>query len=403
MRPRSLVTLILAALLCSPLYAWRTYPDPDDTKAHCLAYAQKAMAEASKCLTPEDGKQPDMNRARFYLLAISDLCVPSGGNDPKVPEETIAAYKALYPKAWLEGQIPAEKDFDAAVKEYREKLEKAYINAFYIVQSPETYTVATVTEQFAKGASKHDAALALAVEFAGKSIPPEAFTKYFYQGKEGSGAVSIQHVMANLFGGPDAIREICKEVFVPNAIENAEAEAKRAGPEEKDADMLRMRARFIEEDSLNFMRWADPDNPKTKEVADRVKEIRDRAQKITEAEIKANRVPPDQYTGADKDALKAAMKAVFKFEMPHTILRVVIPGTQWVEKPHVWTGYNAVDVGWYKVIDGAVVIKRTGDGTCWVHPVTFGRRWSGQGDAYGDLVVYGWADNYQILPANANK
>jgi hypothetical protein len=94
---------------------------------------------------------------------------------------------------------------------------------------------------------------------------------------------------------------------------------------------------------------------------------------------------------------------LFKFEMPHTVLRIVITSPQWEEKPHVWTGYNAVDVGWYKLIDGAVVIKRTGDGTCWVHPVTFGRRWLGHGDDYGDLVVYGWADNYQILPEWVNK
>jgi hypothetical protein len=403
MRTKSLVTLVLAALLCAPLYAWRTSGDPDVLKEHYLTNVQKAMAEAQKCLTPEEGKQADVSKARFYLLAVCDLCVPSGGHDPKVPEDTIAAYKALCLKAWPEGQIPTEKDFDAAVKAYSEKLDGAYINAFYIADNADTYTVRTVSVEFAKGESKRDAALPVAIEFAGKSIPPEAFTKYFYGGKEGSEAVQLQGLLANLFGGPETIRMVCKEVFVPNAIEGAESEAKRAGPDEKDADMLRMRAKFVQEDYLDFLHWADPDNPKTKELDATVKEIRDRAAKITEAEIKANRVPPDAYTGADRDALKAAMKAAFKFEIPHTILRVVIPSTQWVEKAHVWTGYNAVDVGWYRLLDGAVVIKRTGDGTCWVHPVTFGRRWAGHGDEYGNLVVYGWADNYQILPANVNK
>lgn len=59
-----------------------------------------------------------------------------------------------------------------------------------------------------------------------------------------------------------------------------------------------------------------------------------------------------------------------------------------------------MDVGWYKLIEGAVLCKYA-DGTFWVHPVTYGKRWTGQGDNYGDLEVRGWSDQYQVLPAYA--
>jgi hypothetical protein len=394
-RPVSLV--ILTAVLCSPLWAWRTVGDDAVLKQQYQAFVDKAMAEADKCLTAQPA---DLARARFFLLAVADLCVPAGGYDPKVPEATVTAYKTVVARGWAT-DVPDEATFTAMLRANEEKLDQAYINAFSIADSADTYTVKTVAEEFAKAASKYPAALALCLEIAGKSIAPEAYMKYGFEGDARQIAREAQGTMANLFGGPDTIQAMCKETFVPNALEEGKQELARAAST-NDPDMLKMYAKFAQE-YVDFIAWADPENAGGKELAAQTQAVRDRAKKIYEAQIAASRVPPNRYTGGDAEALRQQMKAVFKFEMPHTVLRIVITSPQWEEKPHVWTGYNAVDVGWYKLIDGAVVIKRTGDGTCWVHPVTFGRRWLGHGDDYGDLVVYGWADNYQILPEWVNK
>jgi len=398
MKAKLCVAVSLAAMLmASPLWAWRMLGDNDELKAGYQAFAKLAMAEAQKCLDANE-----VNKARFHLLAISDLCVPGGGHDPKVPEEVIAEYKAMCPKAWPDGAVSGEakKQFDAVVKENDPKFEKAYINAFYIADSPETYQVATIAKEFVDAETKRPAALALAEEFCAKALSPMAYMEYCYGGKEGYGAVQIQVVLANIFAGPETIRQVCKSSFVPDALAQAQQALDRAANED-DPLALRFRAREMEE-MLSFVSWADRENAQGKELQAKVKELRDKAKAIYAAEVKSNRVPADAYGGGDAADLKAAMKKVFQADPGDTIVRITITSSNWTEQAHVWSGINAVDVGWYRLIDGAVVVKKA-DGTCWVHPVTFGRRWTGEGDKYGDLVVYSWADRYEILPENASK
>lgn len=398
MKPRLLLLVVSFALLCTPLWAWRTVGDREVLAGQYKAFVQGAITDAQQALAAND-----QAKARYCLLAVSDLCVPSGGSDAKVSAELVAAYKALCLKAWLADQVPTDKDFTAAVKLYAPKLEKAYINAFYLADNSDTYTVKRIADEFSKGASRHPAAVALAIEFSGKALAPEAYQKYKFQGDEGSKAGSIVRVLANIYGGPETIRLLCKEEVVPFALAEAEKTLKNLDPNEKDPGMLRMRARMIEEDDLNLVSWADPENAKLKELKTQVDALRVKARQIYTAQVKSNRVPPDQYGRDDGDALKAAMKKVFFYEPAHTIVRVNVTNGNWTEQARVWTGINAVDVGWYKVIEGAVVIKLTAEGTYWVHPVTFGRRWTGEGDNYGELMVYGWADSYEVLAENVNK
>ncbi len=398
MRTRLCVALSVAAvLIASPLWAWRMLGDNDELKAGYQTFAKLAMTEAQKCL---DAKA--INKARFYLLAISDLCVPGGGNDPKVPEDVIAEYKVVCSKVWPEGAVSdeAKKEFDVAVKAYETRLEEAYINAFYVADSPETYTVANIAKEFVDAEAKRPAGLALAEEFCAKALPPIAYQEYCYGGKESWGAVQIQVVLANLFAGPETIRQVCKETFVPDALAEAEQAFGRADGEQ-DPLVLKSRAEEMEE-LLNFVFWADPENPQAKELQAKAKGLRDKAKAIYAAEVKSNRVPADAYQGGDAADLKAAMKKVFQADPGDTILRVTITSAEWTERAHVWSGTNAIDVGWYRLIDGAVVVKKA-EGTCWVHPVTFGRRWTGVGDNYGELLVYSWADAYEVLPENVNK
>jgi hypothetical protein len=260
--------------------------------------------------------------------------------------------------------------------------------------------VKRVAEEFGKAASRYPEALALCLEFAGKAIPPEEYQKYCYGEKESWGAVVIQGVMANVCGGPETIRRMSKEVFVPNAVEEADTVLKR-GEQETEADMLRLRAGDADP-FLDFVRWADPENATLKELQAKQNALREKAKALYAAEVKGNRVSPDRYGGGDAAALKQAMKQAFRLEGQFTIVRVTITSGDWREQAHVWSGINALDVGWYRLIDGAIVVKLA-NGTCWVHPVTFGKRWTGTGDKYGELAVYNWADRYEILPANVNQ
>ena len=391
MKLRLVVMIALVAVLCSPLWAWRGSGDADQLKEGYKFFVNRAMTEAQVALDAND-----LPKARYPLLAVSDLCVPSGGYDAKVPEDMLVAYKALCAKVWPAGQIPDEKTFDATVKEYAPKFNRVYIEAFGIADNADSFGGHRIFEDLAKGESQHPAAVVLAIEFSGKTIPPEAYQKYNFQGKNGYDAGIIQRMISNIYGGPDTIRQACKEVFVPNALEQAATDIGRIDPNDDDAEALGFRAKMVEDDWLRWVRWADPENAKCKELQAKVDALRQKAKELRAAQIKQNRMPPDSYGGDDKAALKTAMAKVFQLQPGASIVKVVIPGTQWVEKPFVWTGINAVDAGWYKLIDGAVLCKYA-DGTYHVHPVTFGKRWLGQGDNYGEVEVRGWADEYEIL------
>ncbi|MEN6645486.1 MAG: hypothetical protein ABFE08_23830 [Armatimonadia bacterium] len=387
------LALVLLVLVASPLLAWRAGGDQDVRTAEYEAFVKQAIADSQKATEP--GAQ------RYPLLAVSDLCVPSGGNSAKVSEALVAEYKAQCAKVWPEGEGDI-KAFDAWVKQCEPKFTyQLYIRPFGICDDTlGNYNLAEFGKNCVEGATKHPAAVVVACEYAAKAIPPEAHQKYHFQGENGSAAGRIQRQMAEIYGGPETMR-LCAKGLVPDAFEGAKQQLANWG-EENDPGILKMHARFLEEDYINFIRWADPENADLKALQDKADAVRAKAKAIYEAEVKGNRVPKDLYGGDDKDALKAKMKQEFKLQEGATIIKVVIPGTNWYEKANIWTGINAIDVGWYKLIEAAVVVKAA-DGTFWVHPVTYGRRWTGTGNDYGELKVFGWADQYEVLAANLNK
>jgi hypothetical protein len=391
MKLRMLMIVLFVMVLCAPLWAaWPFIQDADERAETYGGVVNNAIAESQKALEAND-----IAKARFPLLAVGDLCVPSGGHDPKVTPEVVAAFKAACAKAWGAGQIPDEKTFDATVKEYEPKFSNVYINAFYLVEDAGNTSSKVLLENFSKGSAKHPAAVAVAIEFAGKAILPEAYQKYVFQGNNGSAANRIQQMVANIYGGPDAIRRVCKTTVVPNALEQAEAQIGRIDANNNDPQMLAFEAQMVENDWLKWVRWSDPENARCKELQGKVDALKQKARELRAAQIKQNRMPPDNYPLGDKAELKAAMAKVFELQPGAKIVKVVIPSNYWVEKPFVWVGLNNADAGWYKLIDGAVLCKYA-DGTFHVHPVTYGKRWIGN-DNYGDLEVRGWADEYEIL------
>lgn len=385
---------LLLLVLCAPLWAWPFIQDDDEKNQVYGGLVNSAIAESQKAL--EAG---DTARARYPLIALSDLCVPGGGNSAKVTDEVIAAYKAACAKAWVAGQVPDEKAFDATAKEYGPKFEEAYFNALYLAETAGSEASTRVFEQFAKGASTLPAAEALAIEFSGKCILPESLQTYRFQGKNSGDASNIIRKLGDIYGGPFFIARACKETVVPNSLETAAAEIGRIDLNDDDAEAMAFRAQMVENERLKWVRLFDPENVTCKELQTQVDAIKQKARELRAAQIKQNRVPPDAYPLGDKAELKAAMAKVFELQPGASIVKVVIPGKYWVEKPFVWTGLNNADAGWYKLIDGAVVCKYA-DGTFHVHPVTYGKRWIGN-DNYGDLEVRGWADEYEILPQYA--
>jgi hypothetical protein len=385
---------MLAMVLCSPLWAWPMIQDAEEQTQVYGQLVTNALAESQKALDAGDTA-----KARYPLIAVSDLCVPAGGNSAKVADEVVAAYKAACAKAWGAGQIPDEKAFDATVKEYAPKFATAYFNALYLAETASSESSTRVFEQFAKGASTRPAAEALAIEFSGKCILPASLQTYRFQGKNSGDASNIIRKLGDIYGGPSFIAHACRETVIPNALETAQDELGRIDPNGDDPQLMAFQAQMVENDRLKWVRLFDPENAKCKELQTKVDAIKQKARELRAAQIKQNRMPPDAYSSADKSELKAAMAKVFELQPGASIVKVVIPGQYWVEKPFVWTGLNNADAGWYKLIDGAVLCKYA-DGTFHVHPVTYGKRWLGNGD-YGDVEVRGWADDYEILPQYA--
>lgn len=388
MKVRLLCSTLLLLLMCAPLFAnWPYIQDQDERREVYGKVVTAAIAESAKAL--EAG---DLARARYPLLGIMDLA----GEDPKVNAELAAAYEAACAKAWPEA--PDEKAFHAVAKEYGPKLQEAYFNALYLAASCDSQSSTRVFEEIARGASMHPGAEALALEYCPKSLPPKALLMYSRQGKNSMEASNIIARIADIYGGPWAIARACKESVIPNALDQAVQEIGRIDLNDDDAQLMAFRAQMVENDRLKWIRLFDPENAQCKELQTKVDAIKQKARELRAAQIKENRMPPDSYSGADKADLKTAMANIFEKQPGATIVKVVIYGN-WQEKPFVWTGLNNVDAGWYKLIDAAVLCKYA-DGTFHVHPVTYGRRWTG-GDKYGDLEVRGWADQYEILPQYA--
>lgn len=386
--------LVLSLVVASPLFAWRMGGDQDVRKAEWEGFVKTAIADSQKVTEP--------GAARYPLLAVADLCVPGGGNSAKVPDALVTEYKAQCAKVWPEGAAADVKAFDQWVKQYEPKFNyQLYIRPFGICDDTlGNYDLQKFARACVEGATKHPAAMTLASEYAAKALIPEEYMKYIFTGDKGSAAGYIQRQMAEIYGGPESMR-LCAKEIIGDAVAGAKQQLENWG-EENDPNTLKMHARFLEEDYLNFIKWADPENAELKPLQAKADEMRAKAKAIYEAEVKGNRVPKDLYGGGDKEALKAKMKQEFNLQAGASIVKVVIYGTNWYEKANVWTGINAIDVGWYKLIDAAVVVKAA-DGTFWVHPVTYGRRWTGTGDDYGELKVFGWADRYEVLAANLDK
>lgn len=383
------LSIVLVMVLCSPLWAWPMIQDADEQTQVYGQLVTNAISESQKAVDAGDTA-----KARYSLIAVSDLCVPGGGNSAKVADDVVTAYKAACSKAWVAGQIPDEKAFDATVKEYAPKFQTAYFNALYLAETAGSESSTRVFEQFAKGASTRPAAEALAIEFAGKCILPASLQTYRFQGKNSGDASNIIRKLGDIYGGPFFIARACKETVVPNSLEQAEQEVGRIDLKGDDPQLMAFQAQMVENDRLKWVRLFDPENAKCKGLQTKVDAIKQKARELRAAQIKQNRMPADSYSGDDKAELKAAMAKIFEKQPGASIVKVVIPG-HWQEKPFVWSGLNNVDAGWYKLIDGAVLCKYA-DGSFHVHPVTYGRRWTG-GDNYGDLEVRGWADDYEIL------
>ena len=389
MKLRTLLIVSLLVVMAAPLWAWPYIQDEAERKATYGQVVTDAIAASEVAL-----QAGETGKARYPLLAVTLLAV---SESDKISDEVKAAYQAACAKAWVE--TPTPEAFDATAKEYGPKFEQAYFNALYYSETAGSESSTRIFEQFAKGASVHPAAEALAIEFAAKSIPPEAFLTYSRQGKHSGDASTIMRKIADIYGGPMFIARACKDTVVPNSLEQAEAEIGRIDLNGKDPQTMAFEAQMVENDRLKWVRIFDPENAKCKELQAKVDAIKQKARELRAAQIAQNRMPPDAYADADRTQLKAAMAKVFQLQPGASIVKVVIPGRFWVEKPFVWSGLNNVDAGWYKLIDGAVLCKYA-DGTFHVHPVTYGRRWIG-GDNYGDLEVRGWADQYEILPQYA--
>jgi hypothetical protein len=387
MKLRVPLVAVVLAVSCLPLWAWPRMDDADEQTKLLGGVVTGAIAESAKAL--EAG---DAGKARYPLIAVTMLGV---SESDKVTDEVKAAYKAACDKAWAAGTVPDEKAFDGTAKEYGPKFRDAYINALYYAESATSMSSKQMFEYFAKGMSLHPAAEALAIEFSAKALPPEAYLTYSRQGKNSGDASGILTKLADIYGGPWAIGLAVKQTVAPNALDTAADEIGRIDLNNQDPQELAFEAQMVESDRLKWVRFFDAEDAKCKELQAKVDAIKQKARELRAAQVKENRMPPDRYDGDDKAALKAEMARIFELQPGAKVVKVVIPGTQWVEKPFVWVGLNNADAGWYKLLDGAVLCKYA-DGTFHVHPVTYGRRWVG-GDRYGDLEVRGWADEYEIL------
>ena len=147
----------------------------------------------------------------------------------------------------------------------------------------------------------------------------------------------------------------------------------------------------------------DPDNGKLKEAQALIMQEVDKTLAALKKKIADVRMPADNYSGNDKEALKKALALAYEEKYRDgRVERVVITSGGWQEQLRAGIDNDGrISAGWYKYLYAAVAVNNTG--ACTVYETGFRRSWTGRGDAYGPLELHSIGGGFPILEENLAK
>lgn len=397
----SLITLFLVSVISFSAWAQGATLSQD----HKLQYLNGAVAEANKQI-----KKGDHDQAKYSLLSVITFVQQFARSATRSPiKEVFAGYMAARNAAWKKGPAMSDSTVNKFFEFWKKnKAEFMRLSGVYGWQNmPDG--VNEYRRRVTQMLSEYKSARALAGKLAALAPPPDlilqnraVYTKMFREqifvclyhmhfGPANAAQMALQRVI------PDAKKEVSKQISQAKKSKKPSRIWVHIGLAKEQYDMLSSIEAVLREELPQKKLAAElPGMLKQMEAENK------RAGKIMDKMIDENRMPGDNWQGANKGAYLKAVKAAYKKAYPNEkIMRITIQSKNFHEQWESWWRRNTLITQYGGYLDAAIAVKQKSG----KHRVFYKRfrRARLTGGKWSPLKVHSTIRGYLIRPQNINK
>lgn len=337
----------------------------------------------------------DTARARFSLLAATEMVSKVArirGNQQVV--NTVNAYMAARSKAWPGvGPKPDMAKMQAWAQQISQNKEKLKALSQEFKLSPPPSGRREYWKKVATIIAMENEATGFAAKVCADAPPPDHFLTNRPLLQK---FMPVFMALQNIAYGPALARMHAKEKVIPALV--AEAKEKMAQAQ-KTKDVMLIGADLGQaQEAIDLLAMLDPGNPGLTGLKDDMKKSRERLQKIYDEQLAQNRMPGDNYKGADKQAVINEATEIYKKVFPgEEIILIKVPSDAWAEAWEGWWEKNVWHAAYAGYIDVAFAAKSK-EGVERVYVERFRR--IRNADGWSPMKHWRNIANYRILPEN---
>jgi TorA maturation chaperone TorD len=398
---RTILVFCLAALVIFAI------PSHASDRSDLLAQATLNTIQKFQLLTAvveeaeKQVSQGKKNDARFYLLASTGMYQSLGRTqDPQV-QSLIQRFQKLEMTLWPDNTqdrlVQLLQELKTNLDEYKPKLTR-YGMMFDFLTPHGSWGFDQWARYVIDALNIYPEAYKCATEFASKVPMPDVF---LLQPALNIGAYQLVPSLFNIMLGEELAKENAKKDVLPRSLKKAEEEISGLSSDEKRPGIILIAARNMRT-YAGYALKIDKDNAEGKELIKKAEALEEKAAKLYAAQVKENRMPEENYSGPEKESVRAAMQKAYEKAFPgEQVLKVIIISSDWVERAEAWSNSDgSVSSGIFRYLEGAIAAKRK-DGRYWVFYSRFARQWTGRGDTFGEIFhSCPLNTSYEILKEN---
>ena len=195
------------------------------------------------------------------------------------------------------------------------------------------------------------------------------------------GSYQMLPSMFNILISENFTKEFLKKDILPRSLKKGQ-ETIDGAKDSKNPMALAMAANDTNR-LVGYALAVEKENATAKSLQTQAKGLLDKANAILAAQVAANRMPAEAYTGADLATLKTKLTELYTKAYPkEKVVKVVIMSSDWFQRAEAWWTGDVLHSGVFKIIHAAVATDK-GDGKIRVFYEKFAREWTGTGDDYG--------------------
>jgi hypothetical protein len=236
----------------------------------------------------------------------------------------------------------------------------------------------------------------LAAEYASK-VPHPAI--HLSQPAMNNGSFQMLPHLFNFLISETFADAFLKDDILPRSLKKADEEVKSSATL-TDVNSLLRGADHIKQ-LAGYALAIDKDNAAAKGYVKDADALVIKANKIYSARVKDNRMPGENYKGADLVALRKTLTDLYAKAYPkEKIVKVVVTSSDWVERAEAWWQGDVLKSGVFRTLIAAIAVEKA-DGKVRVFFERFAREWTGRGDTFTDPYhSNSLGTDYEMLKAN---